>query len=163
MATRINSHTQETNYTIMPGGNKAIRPEDGVQFKKGNKAAEKWTEEKALALGEELIKYLKKGSKKGKDENVFFEYFLVVEKQLPAKLISFLSKKFTSFATLITHAKKMQEMRLVHLGVNNKLNAHVTKFVLQNHHDYSEKQEIKKQEIKPTKYKIDKRSKKDSD
>ena len=43
------------------------------KFEKGNKAAEKWTEENALALGQALLDWMKE------PQNIFFEEFLVVE------------------------------------------------------------------------------------
>ncbi|MDO4729121.1 MAG: hypothetical protein Q4B43_08980 [Bacteroidota bacterium] len=104
---------------------------------------EKWTEEKALQLGNELINWLKEKDKDGNDKgNVFFEEFLVIEKDLYPELIKYLGDKFTSFFKLIEQAKKIQEIKLMKLGVLNNLNASITKFVLINKHDWKDKHEV---------------------
>ena len=110
----------------------------GTPFKKGNKAAEKWTEQKALDLGNELIEWLAVPKK----ENIFFEYFLIVEKGLYPEIIDYLSKKFPAFLKLIVKAKRIQEIKLVKYGVEDKLNPNMTKFCLINHHEYSDKKDI---------------------
>lgn len=123
----------------MPRGKNTIRPEDNPKpFKQGNKAAEKWTEENALQLGDELIEWL---TDKSKPQNVFFEEFLIIEKDLNTKIISYLSNKFSTFSNLLEKAKKVQELKLLKLGLDNKLNPTLTKFVLTNHHDYKERKE----------------------
>ena len=48
-----------------------------TSFKAGNLAAEKWTEENALYLADELIEWMKK-----EDPNIFYEDFLYIEKDL---------------------------------------------------------------------------------
>ena len=63
----------------MPGGNKNIRPEDGKQFSSEYQPQEKWTEEKALNLGKELIFWLKETDEDGNDKgNIFYDEFLVL-------------------------------------------------------------------------------------
>jgi len=118
----------------MPGGKKNIRPEDGKQFSKDYQPQQKWTEEKSLKLGEDLIKWLKED-----DENIFFEEFLYIENDYYSELIAYLSHKFTSFLKLINKAKKIQETKLMKFGVFDKLNATMTKFTLINNHDWKEK------------------------
>lgn len=122
----------------MPGGKGNIRPEDGKQFSKEYQPEEKWTEKKALELGNELIEWLKIDGK----ENMFFEEFLVIEKNLYPPLIPYLKRKHTSFLKLIEKAKKIQELKLIKYGVNNELNSQMTKFVLTNHHDYEERSKV---------------------
>lgn len=119
------------------GGYKNIDPEKGVKFEEGNNAAEKWTEEKALELGEELLSWIKTGGK----ENMFFNWFLKVEKGLYTDLTAYLSKKFPFFNDILEEAKEIQQIKLIKYGVDDKLSAQMTKFVLMNHHGMSEKVE----------------------
>ena len=92
----------------MAGGKGKIRPEDGKQFSKTYQPKEKWTEQKAIDLGNELIEWLKQKDESGEDKgNMFFEEFLIIEKDLYLDLISYLSGKFSSFSELIEKAKKI--------------------------------------------------------
>lgn len=139
----------------MPGGNKLIRPNDGKQFSKDYQPKEKWTEEKALKLGEELIEWLKMKNNDGEDcGNIFYNEFLIIEKDLYEELISYLCKKFSSFLKLINKANKIQEIKLKKYGVGDRLNATMTKFVLINKHGWNDKQHIDHttdgQQIQPT-------------
>lgn len=127
----------------MAGGKGGIRPEDGKQFSSEYQPAEKWTEEKALKLGNELIDWLKEKDEEGEDKgNMFYQEFLIVEKNLYEGVISYLCDKFTSFSKLIEKARKIQEIKLVKYGVGDRLNATMTKFTLINNHGWSDKQEI---------------------
>jgi hypothetical protein len=121
----------------MPGGKGNIKPEDGKQFSSEYQPEEKWTEEKALQLGNDLIDWMKKS-----EINVFWEEYLVMERDLYPELIAYLSNKFTSFLKLIGKAKKVQEIKLKKYGTADKLNATITKFVLINEHGWKDKQEI---------------------
>jgi len=121
----------------MPGGKNNIKPEDGKQFSSTYQPSEKWTEKKAVKIGNDLIKWLK-----ADDENIFFNEFLIIKNDYYEELISYLSKKFTSFLKLIENAKKIQELKLVKFGVFDKLNATMTKFTLINNHNWKDKQEI---------------------
>jgi hypothetical protein len=126
----------------MPGGKGNIRPSDGKQFSSDYQPNEKWTEEKAIKLGEELISWLKEKDDDGEDKgNMFFEEFLVIEKDLYPALIKYLTDKFTSFSKLIEKAHKIQELKLTKYGVGDRLNATMTKFVLINVHGWKDKQE----------------------
>jgi hypothetical protein len=127
----------------MAGGNKKIKPEDGKQFSSEYQPQEKWTENKSIELGQELIDWLKQ------KENIFFEEFLVIEKDLYPELIGYLTKKFSSFFKLISKAKKIQEIKLIKFGVADELNSTMTKFVLTNHHDYSDRKEVNLKQDKP--------------
>lgn len=116
--------------------------ENRVKFKKGNKSAEKWTEEIALELGEEMIEWLNEVNDQGEDKgNMFFREFLVIKKGLYTTVINHLMNKFPSFSNLMDTAKEIQEIKLVKYGVADRLNATMTKFVLTNNHGYSEKSE----------------------
>jgi len=120
----------------MPGGKGNIRPADGKQFSKDYQPPEKWTEEKALNLGNELIAWMK-----ADPVNIFWEEYLIIERDLYSEIITYLSNKFTSFLKLIEKAKKIQEIKLKKYGTADKLNASITKFVLINEHDWREKSE----------------------
>jgi FMN phosphatase YigB (HAD superfamily) len=120
----------------MPGGKGNIKPEDGKQFSSEYQPAEKWTEEKALQLGNDLIDWMKNN-----EINMFWEEYLVMERDLYPELIAYLSNKFTSFLKLIGKAKKVQEIKLKKYGTADKLNATITKFVLINEHGWRDKQE----------------------
>jgi len=127
----------------MPGGKGNIRPEDGKQFSSEYQPQEKWTEKRTTKLGNDLIEWLKESKSDGTDKgNIFFEEFLVIEKDLYPELISYLTGKFTSFSKLINKAKKIQELKLVKYGVADRLNATMTKFVLTNNHNYSDNNKL---------------------
>lgn len=117
----------------MPGGYGNIQPSDGKQFSSEYQPKEKWTEDRALKLANDLIVW-----QKAKPANMFWEEFLVIEKDLYPELISYLSKKFTSFLKLIERAKKIQEIKLKKYGTADKLNATITKFVLINEHGWKD-------------------------
>ncbi len=127
----------------MAGGKGNIRPEDGKQFSKDYQPAEKWTEKKALELGNELIQWLKGKDKEGNDKgNIFFKEFLIIENDYDDDLINYLKGKFTSFSVLIKRATSIQELKLQKYGVGDRLNATMTKFVLINKHEWKDKQEV---------------------
>jgi len=132
----------------MPGGNKNIKPSDGKQFSKDYQPEEKWTEKKAIELGEGMIEWLKEKNEDGEDKgNLFFEEFLIIEQDLYVDLISYLSEKFSSFSNLIAKAKKIQELKLVKYGVGDRLNATMTKFVLINNHDFKDKLDVNQKNL----------------
>jgi len=119
----------------MGGGKGNIKPEDGRQFSSEYQPQEKWTETKALEVGNKLIEWLHEKDAEGQDKgNIFFEEFLYLENNYYSELIAYLSKKFTSFLKLIERAKKIQEIKLYKYGVGDRLNANMTKFVLINEH-----------------------------
>lgn len=124
------------------GGYANIKPEDGKQFSSTYQPPEKWTEQKALALADELIAWLKEKDDKGNDKgNMFYEEFLIIEKDLYLDVIRYLKSKFTSFSERIKQAEKIQEIKLQKYGVGDRLNASMTKFVLTNKHGWREKSE----------------------
>ena len=120
----------------MAGGYGNIKPEEGKQFSSEYQPKEKWTEEKALKLGEDLIEWQKADS-----VNMFWDEYLVLERDLYPSLIAYLSNKFTAFSKLIEKAKKIQEIKLKKYGTADKLNAAITKFVLTNEHGWRDKQD----------------------
>ncbi len=134
----------------MPGGNKNIKPEDGKQFSSDYQPEEKWTEEKALKLGREMIIWLNEIDKDGEDVgNILFEEFLVIKKGLYPQLPEYLCKKFTSFLNLYNTAKKTQEIKITKYGLADRLNASMAKFILAANHGLSDKpKEEKEKETK---------------
>lgn len=124
------------------GGKGGITGKDGKQFSKEYQPAEKWTEKKALELGNNLIEWLKAKDENGEDKgNIFYEEFLLIENDLYEDLIGYLCRKFTSFLELIERATKIQEIKLKKYGVFDKLNASMTKFTLMNNHGWKDKNE----------------------
>lgn len=126
----------------MAGGKGQIRPEDGVQFGFGNKAAEKWTEEKALELGEDLIKWISEEDLNDPARRVFINGFLVLERGLNVTTVNYLAKKFSSFSNLYERAKQISEYKLAMYGLAEKTSSQITKFALANNHGWTEKKDI---------------------
>jgi len=125
----------------MPGGKGNIKPEDGRQFENGNKAAEKWREQDALKLGNDMLDWFRAA-----DENIFFEDFLYLScdeskyvgsiyKELPA----YLSNKFTSFLNILEKCKEIEKIKLKKFGAFDKLNPSIVKFLLSAEYGLTEK------------------------
>lgn len=109
----------------------------------GNKNAEKWTEKKALKLGNDLIDWLNAKDEEGEDKgNIFFKEFLVIENDLYQEIIDYLCEKYKLFFNLIKRAKAIQETKLVKFGLADRLQTTMAIFVLKNHHDYKDRKEI---------------------
>jgi len=122
----------------MPGGKGKIDGKiEGKQFSKTYQPQIKWTEKRALELGESLLEWLRED-----DENMFINDFLVIVNDYDDSLVNYLSHKFSSFSELIKKTKTIQETKLVKFGVLDRLNAQMTKFVLINNHDWKDKKEI---------------------
>jgi hypothetical protein len=132
----------------------------GINEKTGRPV--KWTEEKALELANELIEWMKSS-----ENNIFFERFLVQNKDIPSEMISILSKKFKSFFQSIKKAKKIQEHRIIDIGLKPKdssvasLTQNLNKksvtekdsstfamFLLKSNHGYMEESQKQTNEIK---------------
>ena len=128
----------------MPGGNKNIKPQDGKQFSSTYQPPEKWTEKKALELGEEMIEWLNEIDSDGQDiGNTLFEEFLVIKKRLYPEIIAYLKGKFSSFLNLYVLAKKIQEVKMSKYGLADRMNPGMCKFLLSATHGLTEKTEIK--------------------
>jgi hypothetical protein len=128
----------------MPGGKGKIRPEDGKQFSSTYKPALKWTEEAALRLADDLLKWMKE-----KDENIFFDDFLYLscdESKYPGKiypdLLGYLAKKHTSFLERLEQARNIEKIKLKKYGAFDKLNASIVKFLLSAEYGLREKSEV---------------------
>jgi hypothetical protein len=129
--------------TESKNNNKVKKKVNGKLFSSEYQPPEKWTEERALQLGSELIEWLKEKDSEGNDKgNIFYEEFLIIEKDLYPQIVSFLKEKFPSFLKLLQKANKIQELKLQKFGTADRLNAAMTKFVLINKHNWCEKQEI---------------------
>ncbi len=126
----------------MPGGNKNIRPEDGKQFQIGDKAAEKWTEKIAEQLANDLINWMNETDEDEKDKGNIFIIDFLASRRLCKSTTAYLAQKFSSFSNLLEIAKTIQEAKLLKYGIADRLNASMTKFVLINHHDYVDRQNI---------------------
>lgn len=126
----------------MPGGKGNIRPEDGKQFVKGQKAAEKWTEKIAEQLVNDLIDWMNETDENGKDKGNIFIIDFLGSRRLCKSTAAYLANKFTTFSNLLEIAKTIQEAKLLKYGIADRLNASMTKFVLINHHDYVDRQNI---------------------
>ena len=101
-----------------------------------NKNAEIWTEEIALQLGSDLIKWLIETP-----ENMYYSEYLTMERDIHPNIIGQMRDKFVSFRELIKKAKEIQKIKLIKYGTANKLNPAVTIFVLKNHHDMTDKRD----------------------
>jgi len=108
---------------------------NGKMFSKEYQPEEKWTEEKALALGYELLEWMKQPM------NIFFEEFLIIENDYYAELIAYLSSKFPSFLKVIDRARKIQELKLQKHATFKDTDTGMTKFILINRHDWKDKTE----------------------
>ena len=123
--------------------NKVKKKVNGKLFSSEYQPPEKWTEEKALQLANDLINWLKEKDSEGNDKgNIFYEEFLIIERDLYPEIIAYLRDKFPSFLKLLEKANKIQELKLQKFGTADRLNAAMTKFVLINKHNWCEKQEL---------------------
>lgn len=114
-----------------------IGPEDGKKFSSTYQPKPKWTKAKAMQLANDLIAWQKKDA-----INIFWEEFLVIERDLHPNVIGYLRKKYSSFSDLLEKARKIQELKLQKYATADKLNAAITKFVLINKHGWRDKQEV---------------------
>ena len=128
----------------MPVGKNNIRPEDGVQFKADNKAAEKWNEEEALRFGNDLLDWMRK-----EDENIFFDDFIYLEDhkgkyagKIYTDLPGYLAKKYSSFLDILDICRKIEETKLKKFSAFDKLNASIAKFLLSAEYNYREKSDM---------------------
>ena len=127
---------------------KAMRPQrnakgqylsghDG-QFKPGNKAALKWTEEKAMAIAQGLLDWM------NEDQRNFLMKDFLFEQGLYSDLIATLSERYPTFAEHITRAKEIEAHRIQKFALTNNLNAGMAQWVLGVMH---KQHNVQKQEI----------------
>ncbi len=131
------------------------RPGEGGQ--PGNKNAEKWTEEKALNLANELIEWMLpkfEDNKKGKKvdvhgANIFYEEFLIMHKKIYSTVLNYLEKKYESFSKTLKTARHIQKIKLMKHATAGNLKEGSTIFILKNYHDMSDKVEHSGNREKP--------------
>jgi len=111
--------------------------ENDGKFEVGNKAAEKWTLESAMELGNELIAWMEEDQR----NNIFFKEFLL-SKDIYSTVLNYLTEKYEPFSKLIKKATEIQEMKIVKYSIDNKLQPTMSIFVLKNKHDWIEKSKI---------------------
>lgn len=122
---------------------KSSQLKNKVGGQKGNKNAEKWTEEAALKIVNDLIKWLKPdvvGEMDQNEANIFVKDFLLFHTEgITRNQIQKLRKKYESFDALYARAREMQEVKLIKLGIGDRTNAQLTKLFLVNNHGYRDK------------------------
>lgn len=101
----------------------------------GNKNAEKWTEEEAILLGNDLIEWIKQPT------NFWVQEFLS-SRGLYKDLTGYLENKFQSFLELKKEADAIQENKIVTKALKNEFNNTMSIFVLKNKHGYKDKTEV---------------------
>ncbi len=116
---------------------------NGVMFQKGNKAAEKWTEDRAVQFGKDMLNWMLISN-----DNIFFEEFLFMvapfmdeysDCSINVNTPNYLATKYPSFLELHENARKFQEIKLKKGGSFDKLNASIVRFLLSAEHGLSEK------------------------
>lgn len=73
-----------------------------------------------------------------KDDSIYFKTF-AIERGYSSQRFHDFAQRSTEFAELLKIAHEWQEQKLLNLGLFNKTNAGLTKFVLSNKHGWSEK------------------------
>lgn len=76
-----------------------------------------------------------------RDDSIYFKSFAIERGYHPNRLQEFADKN-PEFSGVLEIAKAWQEQKLVNLGLFNKINCGMTKFVLANHHSWVEKSQI---------------------
>jgi hypothetical protein len=83
-----------------------------------------------------------------REDSVFFKSFAVERGYHPNRLAEF-AEGSEVFAGVYHLAKIWQEIRLVNYGLFNRTNCGMTKFVLANHHGYSERSQVSGDTVNP--------------
>ena len=96
----------------------------------------KWTEEKVLEVGNELIEWLCEV-----EDNIWFEKFLYVEKGIYPQWTSEMRDKYPKFSELLKRAKKIQESKISDMALKNEISIPMSIFVLKNHYGWTDKSE----------------------
>jgi hypothetical protein len=123
-----------------------------------NKNAEKWTEEKALKLANDLINWQNEPPVYSYDQynnpiklikaNLYYKYFLTSNGYC-MDLIGNLSEKFKSFSELINRSKQIQESKISELAIMGLLNSQFTTLFMKVNHkyiEYDKQQELDRRE-----------------
>ena len=112
------------------------RDEKGL-FASGNKFAEKWSEEKVLAIGKQLLEWMKES-----EGNFWLEDFLH-ENDLYVNFINSMSARFPRFKDYIARAKEIQESRITKFALLGNLDTGMARWVLSVHHNKRDVAETK--------------------
>jgi DNA-packaging protein gp3 len=76
-----------------------------------------------------------------KPDSLFFTTFATDRGYCIQRLTEFADKS-SEFSEVLKYAKDVQHNRLVNCGLKNETNCQITKFVLANHHGYTDKQQV---------------------
>jgi hypothetical protein len=98
----------------------------------GRKAV-KWTEKNAIKLGEDLIAWMK-----AENTNIFWQDYLVIQRDLYSDLINDLRAKYSEFDRLMKKADEIQLTKIMKWSSVNKLNAQISIFVMKTKHGMKE-------------------------
>jgi hypothetical protein len=109
----------------------------GNKFAKGHGkgAPQKYTDEWIEREAEEFCNWMKL------PESIFIKSFAIERGYSPQRLTEF-AEKNKVFSEVLARAKDWQESKLVSYGLFNKTNCGMTKFVLANHHGYTERSQV---------------------
>ena len=97
--------------------------------------------ESAERLGAELIEWMLADEK-----NVFFDRFILIEKQLSKNTLSNLKKRFEGFSEYLDTAKEIQRIKLQEGGLFGGYNSRITQLMLSCHHGIKESESEPKNE-----------------
>jgi len=75
------------------------------------------------------------------EDSLYFKSFAIYRGYSPQRLSEF-AEKSPEFSEALEFAKAWQEQKLVNLGLWNKLNSSMTKFVLSNCHSWKEQAQV---------------------
>lgn len=103
------------------------RDENG-RFLPGNSIALKWTEDKACQMGEQLLEWMNEAP-----QNFWIKDFLL-EKELYADVIGYLSNKYPPFLEYIARAREIEASRIQKLGLMGHLNSGMAQWILAVNH-----------------------------
>ena len=116
---------------------KLIGRDEKGHFLPGNKIAEKWTEEKVLKIGQQLLDWMMEDQ-----SHFWFEDFLI-EHDLFTDFTSDMAKRHPRFAAYIERAKRIQESRITKFALTGNLDTGMARWVLSVHHGKRDVQETK--------------------
>lgn len=113
-------------------------PKKNIGGQPKNNNAEKWTEEKALELGNKLIEWMR-----SQPQNIWFQDFLYIQNDYEYNILHYLSEKFDSFSTLKKKADAIQEFKMQRYANSKYINPTIAVFNLKNKHGWTDRREDK--------------------
>lgn len=123
----------------------------GNQYAKGHgkgcpeKYSKDWIEQEAQHLKEWMQR----------EDSIFIKSFAIERGYSPQRLTEF-AEKNKVFSEVFKLTKHWQESKLINCGLFNKTNSGMTKFVLANHHGYTEKQQVSGDAANPLSFLLNK-------